>query len=116
MFTILKHLNAVDKDLFDTGRVLVRVVEGRMIGDRTRVKHNDVGEEALLVHNETRDHPSVAFALSRLAPAIDEPIPMGVFRAVEKDVYGEGNPVPATPPGREQIDQLLHSGSTWEVT
>jgi 2-oxoglutarate/2-oxoacid ferredoxin oxidoreductase subunit beta len=75
----------------------------------------DVGEDALLVHNEARDHPSVAFALSRLAPNMDEPTPMGVFRAVDKPIYGERNPVTATPPGRGLIDDLLRSGSTWEV-
>lgn len=75
----------------------------------------DVGEEALLVHDETRDHPSVAFALSRLAPNMDEPTPMGVFRAVERPVYGDRNPVAERPPGRELLHGLLHSGSTWQV-
>ena len=76
----------------------------------------DVGEDALLRHNEKREHPSVAFALSRLSPNMDEPTPMGVFRAVDKPVYGERNPVPPTPPGRELVDRILHSGSTWEVS
>ncbi|MCZ7628631.1 MAG: thiamine pyrophosphate-dependent enzyme [Microthrixaceae bacterium] len=75
----------------------------------------DVGEDALLVHNEARDHPSVAFALSRLSPNMDEPTPMGVFRAVDKPVYGARNPVPERPPGRELISELLHSGSTWTI-
>ena len=47
---------------------------------------------------------------------MDEPTPMGVFRAVDKPVYGERNPVPPTPPGRELVDRILHSGSTWEVS
>ncbi|MEZ5269931.1 MAG: 2-oxoacid:ferredoxin oxidoreductase subunit beta [Microthrixaceae bacterium] len=38
--------------------------------------------------DDRRDHPSVAFALSRLSPNMDEPTPMGVFRAVDKPVYG----------------------------
>jgi 2-oxoglutarate ferredoxin oxidoreductase subunit beta len=75
----------------------------------------DVGEEALLVHDETRDHPSVAFALSRLSPNMDEPTPMGVFRAVERPIYGERNPVGEVPEGREALRTLLHSGSTWQV-
>ena len=35
----------------------------------------DVGEDALLVHDETRDDPSVAFMLSRLARGPHEPTP-----------------------------------------
>jgi 2-oxoglutarate ferredoxin oxidoreductase subunit beta len=76
----------------------------------------DVGEEALLTHNEARDHPSVAFALSRLAPNADEPTPMGVFRAVERPVYGSINSVADHPPGRGRIERLLHSGTTWTVS
>ncbi len=74
----------------------------------------DVSEDELLVHNEARDHPSVAFALSRLSPNMDEPTPMGVFRAVDRPVYGR-NPVETEPPGRQLISDLLHSGTTWEV-
>ena len=75
----------------------------------------DVGEEALLVHDETRDHPSVAFALSRLSPDMDEPTPMGVFRAVGRPIYGERNSFAEVPPGREALRKLMGSGSTWQV-
>jgi 2-oxoglutarate ferredoxin oxidoreductase subunit beta len=75
----------------------------------------DVGEDALLVHDETRDHPSVAFALSRLSPNMDEPAPMGVFRAVQRPIYGSRNPVADAPQGRESLRKLLYSGSTWQV-
>ena len=50
----------------------------------------DVGEDALLVHDETRDDPSVAFMLSRLARGPQEPTPIGVFRDVVRPDYGEG--------------------------
>lgn len=79
------------------------------------VDTDDVAEDELLIHDETREHPSVAFALSRLSPNMDEPTPMGIFRAVDKPVYGDRNPVPEQPPGRELISDLLHSGSTWTV-
>jgi 2-oxoglutarate/2-oxoacid ferredoxin oxidoreductase subunit beta len=75
----------------------------------------DVGVDALLVHDEAREDPGIAFALSRLAPNPTEPTPMGVFRAVERPVYGRGHPVEATPPGREALAGLLRSGSTWTV-
>ena len=75
----------------------------------------DVGVDALLVHDERRDDPGIAFALSRLSPEPTEPTPMGVFRAVERPVYGSGNPVNEAPPGREALVGLLHSGTTWTV-
>ena len=74
----------------------------------------DVAEDALLVHDETRDDPGIAFALSRLAPNPDAPTPMGVFRAVERPVYGIATS-PGPPPGRDALGALLHSGSTWTV-
>ena len=49
----------------------------------------DVGEDALLVHDEARDDPGLAFALSRLSRGPYEPTPIGVFRAVERPEYGE---------------------------
>ena len=75
----------------------------------------DVGVDALLVHDEARPDPGIAFALSRLAPDPTEPTPMGVFRAVERPVYGVANPVNEAPPGREALAGLLTSGSTWTV-
>ena len=49
----------------------------------------DVGLDALLVHDEAREDPGLAFALSRLARGPYEPTPIGVFRAVERPEYGE---------------------------
>ena len=49
----------------------------------------DVGEDAILVHDEQRDEPGLAFMLSRLARGPHEPTPIGVFRAVERPDYGE---------------------------
>jgi len=76
---------------------------------------DDVGVDALLVHDEHRVHPSVAFALARLSRDLDQPTPMGVFRAVERPIYGDRNPVAAKPPGRQRVAELLGSGTTWVV-
>ena len=46
------------------------------------VRVDDVGEAALLVHDEQCEDPSVASMLSRLAAGPYEPTPVGVFRAV----------------------------------
>src|SRR5690606_18367734 len=47
----------------------------------------EVGEENLLVHDEARTDPSVAFMLSRLSRGPYEPTPIGVFRAVQRLEY-----------------------------
>jgi 2-oxoglutarate ferredoxin oxidoreductase subunit beta len=78
-----------------------------------------VGEDRLLVHDETRPEPTLAFALSRLADAPTVPTPMGVFRAVQRPVYGDAlNSQIAAAQDREgpgDLAAILGSGSTWEV-
>jgi 2-oxoglutarate ferredoxin oxidoreductase subunit beta len=79
----------------------------------------DVGEDALLVHDETRPDPGVAFMLSRISRGPFEPTPIGVFRAVERQEYGDGvnaqlaAAVEQKGPG--DLSALLRSGATWEV-
>ncbi len=79
----------------------------------------EVGEDALLVHDETRDDPSVAFMLSRLARGPYEPTPIGVFRDVVRTDYGEGveQQIAAAQAerGAGDLKALLRSGATWEV-
>jgi 2-oxoglutarate ferredoxin oxidoreductase subunit beta len=79
----------------------------------------DVGEDALLVHDETRDDPALAFMLSRLARGPHEPTPIGVFRDVVRADYGEGvdQQIAAAREQRGPGDlvDLLRSGATWEV-
>ena len=79
-----------------------------------------VGESALLVHDEHRDNPGLAFQLSHLAAGPTQPTPIGIFRDVDRPEYGtEMN---------RQVDQvierrgagdlraLLRSGSSWTVS
>ena len=79
----------------------------------------EVGEDALLVHDERRADPSVAFMLSRLARGPFEPTPVGVLRAVIRPEYGEAanQQLAAAQEQRGQGDlaALLRSGATWEV-
>ena len=44
----------------------------------------DVGEDALLVHDEHHADPGLAFALSRLSHSPTTPTPIGVFRDVDR--------------------------------
>jgi 2-oxoglutarate ferredoxin oxidoreductase subunit beta len=79
----------------------------------------EVGEGALLVHDETRDDPSLAFALSRLSRGPFEPTPIGVFRAVQRPEYGaemQRQVVEAQEKrGMGDLGALLRSGSSWTV-
>ena len=79
----------------------------------------DVGEERLLVHDEQRQDPSLAFALSRLADTPTVPTPVGVFRDVERPIY-EGEVQRQLVGASEQrgpgdLAALIGSGATWEV-
>ena len=79
----------------------------------------DVGLDALLVHDETREDPSTAFMLSRVARGPYEPTPVGVFRAVERDEYSEGATqqlaAAQESKGAGDIGSMLRSRGTWTV-
>ncbi|MFN2506635.1 MAG: 2-oxoacid:ferredoxin oxidoreductase subunit beta, partial [Acidimicrobiales bacterium] len=79
----------------------------------------DVGEEAILVHDERREEPGLAFLLSRLARGPTEPTPVGVFRAVERPDYGSlvNHQVLAACErlGPGDLASLLASGTTWDA-
>jgi len=79
----------------------------------------DVGMDAVLVHDETRPDPSIAFMLSRIATGPHEPTPVGVFRAVGRDEYGSrvNQQLAAAQEqrGPGDLHDLLRSGATWEV-
>jgi 2-oxoglutarate ferredoxin oxidoreductase subunit beta len=79
----------------------------------------DAGEDALLVHDEHVDHPSLAFALSRLSHTPTGPTPIGVFRDVDRPVYDElmAQQLAAAreQKGEGDLEALLHAGDTWTV-
>jgi len=101
------------------GADLERGVVQRSDGRLEIVKVAEVGEDAILVHDESRDDPGLAFTLSRLANGPYEPTPIGVFRAVERPEYGEEMSrqiVRAQEQrGAGDLEALLRSGSTWTV-
>ncbi len=79
----------------------------------------EVGEEALLVHDEHHPHPSLAFALSRLSHEPTGPAPIGVFRDVERAVYDElmaEQIASARAQGEADLEELLHAGDTWTIS
>jgi 2-oxoglutarate ferredoxin oxidoreductase subunit beta len=83
------------------------------------VEVSDVGEDALLVHDEHRDDPSLAFMLGRLSHTAKGPTPIGVFRDVERPVYddlmADQLDRAAAKQGAGDLAKLLHSGDTWQI-
>jgi 2-oxoglutarate ferredoxin oxidoreductase subunit beta len=79
----------------------------------------EVGEGNLVVHDEHRDDPSLAFALSRIADNPTGPTPLGVFRDVQRPAYGDGMEAQlrkaAESQGPGDLSKLLASGDTWTV-
>ncbi|MHB8511092.1 MAG: 2-oxoacid:ferredoxin oxidoreductase subunit beta [Actinomycetota bacterium] len=83
-------------------------------------KVDDVGEDKLIVHDEYRDDPSLAFMLARVAHGPHEPTPIGIFREVKRTVYGEAMDAQLEAAkaklGAGDMAKLLASGDTWKVT
>ena len=83
------------------------------------VEVDEVGVDALLVHDEARVDPALAFTLSRLSSGPDEPTPIGVFRAVERPDYGsETNrqlEAAKAKAGEGDLTKLLRSRPSWVV-
>jgi 2-oxoglutarate ferredoxin oxidoreductase subunit beta len=77
----------------------------------------DVGEENLLVHDETAAEPTLAYFLSRMGPP-DFPTPVGVFRCIDKPVYDQALMAKieaaraGDPPG---LDELFRQAESWTV-
>src|SRR2546421_1985838 len=88
-------------------------------GEAKIVRVDDVGESRLVVHDEHRPDPSLAFALSRLADHPDTPTPVGIFRAIERPSYGSamrGQLAEASErSGPGDLAELLRSAPTWTV-
>jgi 2-oxoglutarate/2-oxoacid ferredoxin oxidoreductase subunit beta len=101
------------------GEDSARGVRQRPDGSCELVEVAEVGEEALLVHDEHHETSSLAFALSRIAHTPTGPTPVGVFRDVERPVYDElmAEQIATAKEKRGEGDlrELLHAGDTWEI-
>jgi 2-oxoglutarate ferredoxin oxidoreductase subunit beta len=88
-------------------------------GECVIVEVADVGEDALLVHDEHREDPTLAFALSRLADRPTVPTPIGVFRDVDRPTYETEVQrqlvLSSERQGPGDLRALLESGATWDV-
>jgi 2-oxoglutarate ferredoxin oxidoreductase subunit beta len=96
-----------------------RGVVARGDGSVEIVDVGEVGEDALLVHDEHHPQPSLAFALSRLTLAQVGVAPVGVFRDVGEPVYDElmteQIEMSIAQRGDGDLATLLHGNDTWTI-
>jgi len=79
----------------------------------------DYPADKLLKFREDSAHPGVAYMLSQLSEQ-DFPVPMGVFRSVEKELYGQAldDQIARAVRRRGTGDffEYIRAGDSWEVT
>ena len=79
----------------------------------------DVGEDALLVHDEAAHDPSAGLHAVAPGRGPHEPTPIGVFRAVDRPEYAaeveRQVDEEIASKGAGDLASLLRSGATWEV-
>jgi len=84
------------------------------------VDRSSVAGSEILVHDPTRENPTLAFALSRLAHGPYGPTPLGIFRNVERPVYEDQMSAQLVDAqakrGPGDLAALLESQGTWEVS
>ena len=82
------------------------------------IGENGVTADDLIIHDETSPEPNLAYILGRLQYP-EYPVPMGVFRTVEKPTYEDlmaeqiSSVISAKGPGN--LEKLLNSGETWVI-
>jgi 2-oxoglutarate ferredoxin oxidoreductase subunit beta len=101
--------------VFDEGAKAV-VMRG---GQAEIVDSSSVDPKAILIHDETREDPSIAFALSRLSHGPYGPTPLGIFRDVSRPAYDTQVNVQVAQAqeklGTGDLDKLIRSHGTWTV-
>jgi 2-oxoglutarate/2-oxoacid ferredoxin oxidoreductase subunit beta len=79
----------------------------------------EAGERGLVVHDAHLEDPSHATALARLSESPTGPTPIGVFRDVEREVYGADRQQKLRASHEaatlDDVDELLRAGDTWVV-
>ncbi len=82
-------------------------------GCLTMVDVDHVDESTLLVHDPARSDPGPAFSLAKLAETPAAPTPIGIFRDVERPVYGRSSA--SEPASEQQLADLLTAGESWTI-
>jgi 2-oxoglutarate/2-oxoacid ferredoxin oxidoreductase subunit beta len=97
-----------------------RVVARNEHGSLEIVDMADVGDRDIAVHEPRRADPSLAFELGHLSERPTGPTPIGVFRDIDRPIYGEELALELEEArakvGPDDVEALLHSGETWTVS
>ncbi len=106
--------------IFGKERDRTVILQGGKNGLQTRVvNRNEVDESQILVHDEKAPSATLAYLLSQMGEG-DLPVPLGVFRSVERPTYEEmleDQIEQATKQfGEGDLAAVLSAGDTWEVT
>jgi len=119
------------KDGDTKGATLLQLIHGAPIKSETHgvimengsmkvVELSSVSESDLIVHNANNPDPSYAFALSRLSSSELDHVPVGIFRDVARPEYStmvnQQIADVISKDGAGNLDSLLASGDTWEVS
>ena len=82
------------------------------------IGENGVTEADILVHDAHAKEDTLAHFLSRFTYP-EHPVPIGVFRDVDKKTYDDAIDEQIAEvtkkKGKGTMEQLVHSGDTWEV-
>ena len=80
---------------------------------------NGISVDDLLVHDEEAPEPNLAYILGRMEYP-EFPVPIGVFRAVEKPTYeqmlNDQIAQAIQSKGIGNLEKLLNSGETWVIS
>jgi 2-oxoglutarate ferredoxin oxidoreductase subunit beta len=78
----------------------------------------DTDPESIITH-DVHGPPSLAFTLAHLSRGPTEPTCVGVFREVERDIYGQAIAAQIAAAterlGEGDLEVLLRGGDTWTV-
>jgi len=102
--------------IFDNGSRCVRVgPNGRLEIASTE----DTPDDQIVVHDAHSDDPTLAFQLAHLATRPTTPTPIGVFRSIDRPVYGDAMDAQVEQAterlGKGDLAKLLTGGDTWVV-
>jgi len=126
------HSNVTDKEVRDDRTIVLKHGEPMIFGkdndkglalDGLRLKvvklgENGITEKDLLVHDAHEPSPGIHYMLANMKYP-DYPVALGVIRAVESQTYDSAMVEQIAKVKQKAsikcVDDLLHSGSTWEV-
>jgi 2-oxoglutarate/2-oxoacid ferredoxin oxidoreductase subunit beta len=74
----------------------------------------DAGEQALLIHDPTNPDAALAYALARIADDPTGPTPIGIFRDVQRPVYGRATSQ-TKPASEDELSSLLVASDSWTI-